>query len=112
MQNVTAGRSRNLQLTITRALQVVRHIHFANGITGVDPQRSSINPGCGLLNMSGKTKVNHPAVGNPVVRPEAGRDNKQKNCNPKKDQTKPGSPISPANSNTQGSSPIRREKKR
>jgi hypothetical protein len=60
--------------------------------------------------MPGNTQINHPAIGNPVIRPYAGYDKEKKNCSPKKDQTKPGCPKTPANSNSQGSSPFRREK--
>jgi hypothetical protein len=60
--------------------------------------------------MPGKSQIDHPAKGNPVVRPNAGYGKKKKNESPKKDQPKPGSPKTPANSDTQGNSPFRREK--
>jgi hypothetical protein len=60
--------------------------------------------------MPGKTQINHTAKGNPVVRSNAGYAKKKKNKCPKKDQPKPGSPETLADSNTQGSSPFRREK--
>jgi hypothetical protein len=59
--------------------------------------------------MPGKTQIDHPAIGNPKVRPYAGSGKEKKNCNPKKNQADPGTPITPANSNTQDSSPFRRE---
>jgi hypothetical protein len=62
--------------------------------------------------MTGKAQINHPAVGNPVVRANPGNGNDKKNCSPKKDEAQPGAPITPADSNTQGISPFRREKNR
>jgi hypothetical protein len=62
--------------------------------------------------MPGKAQINHPAIGNPVVRACPGHDNEEKNSSPKKDEAKPGAPITPANSNTQGNSPFRRKKNR
>jgi hypothetical protein len=60
--------------------------------------------------MPGKSQIDHPAKGNPVIRPNAGDAKKKKYESPEKDQPKPGSPETPANSNTQGNSPFRREK--
>src|ERR1700674_4427637 len=110
MQNVTARRPRNVEFAITRSLQVIRHIRYRKGFASVDSQGSGINPSRCLLNMSGKTQINHPAIGNPVISPNAGYGKEKKNCGSKKDQPKPGSPKTPANSNTHGSSPFRREK--
>ena len=110
MQDVTPRRPRNVQFAVTRALQVIGHIRQGKGFAGIDPHGSGINLGCRLLNMPGKTQIDHPAIGNPVIRPHAGCGKEKKNRSPKKDQPKPGSPETPANSNTQGSSPFRREK--
>src|SRR5216683_5457658 len=110
MQNVTARSPRNIQFAVTRALQVICHIRQGEVLPCVDPHGSGINPGCGLLDMTGKTQIDHPAIGNPVIRPYTGYNNKKKNCSPKKDQTKTGCPKTPVNSNTQDSSPFRREK--
>jgi hypothetical protein len=62
-----------------------------------------------LLNVAGKALVNHPAEGNPVVRTNADGDENEKNSGPKKTQSPPGSPKTPANSNSQDISPFRRE---
>jgi len=53
---------------IPASFKVIRHIRHGKGFAGVDPHRSGINPGCGLLNMPGKTQIDHPSIGNPVIR--------------------------------------------
>ncbi len=110
MQNVAARRPRNIQFAVPRALQVIGHVRQAQRFARIDPHGSGINPGCGLLDMPGKTQIDHPAKGNPVIRPNGGYAKKKKYDSPKKDQPEPGSPETPADSNTQGSSPFRREK--
>jgi hypothetical protein len=89
---------------------MIGHIGQAQRFARIDPHGRGINLGCRLLNMPGKSQIDHPAKGNPVIRPNAGDAKKKKYESPEKDQPKPGSPETPANSNTQGNSPFRREK--
>jgi hypothetical protein len=60
--------------------------------------------------VAGKAEVNHPAEGNPVIRPDSSDDNQPKKRGAKKDQANPRGPISLADSNAQSRSPFRREK--
>ena len=109
VHDVPARGSRDVKFAVTRSLQVICQIRHGQGFSRVDAPRSRINPGRGLLNMSGKPLIDHPAKGDPVVGPNAGGDKDQSNRGPKKEEPNPGSPETPANSNTQGSSPFRRE---
>jgi hypothetical protein len=61
--------------------------------------------------MSGKTLVNHPAVRNPVIRCYPGDNEKKKKRRPKKSEAKAGNQKTPADSNSQRSSPFRRTAK-
>ena len=76
-----------------------------------NPHGSGVNPGRRLLDMPRKAQINHPAVGNPIVRSYPDGNEKKKNCRPKQSQAKPGCPKALADPNTQGGSPFRRKKK-
>src|SRR4029077_17420539 len=108
VQDVTPRRPGNVQFAVTGALQVIGQIRHCEGFASVNPHGSGIDPGSRLLNMTGKTKIDHPPIGNPVISSYADGNKDEKNCSPKKNQAKPGAPIALANSNSQGSSPFRR----
>ena len=108
VQDVAPRSPGNIQFAVAGALQVIRELSDGEGLAGGDPHRSGVNSGRGLLDMPGKTLVNHPAVGNPVIRRHSGDNEEKKKRRPKKSQAKPGYPKTPADSNSQRSSPFRR----
>ncbi len=91
---------------------MIGHVSHGQCFARVNPHGSGVNSGGGLLNVAGKALVNHPAEGNPVIRPNADGDENEKNSGPKKTESPPGSPETPANSNSQDDSPFRREQNR
>src|SRR5665213_2781215 len=68
VEDVASRSAGDIQFAVAGSLQMIRESFDGEGLAGGDFHWSGIDAGRGLLNMPGKTLVNHPAVANPVIR--------------------------------------------
>ena len=82
VENVAPRSAGDIQFAVAGSLQVIRKLFDGEVLAGGDFHRSGVDAGGGLLDMPGKTLVNHPAIGNPVIRRHAGDKEEDKQSCP------------------------------
>ena len=111
VQNVAPGSSRNIQFAVPGALQVIGHVRRRSGFRRwrSASERHKSGPWSAEYARKDADRSSGHRKSSNTSRCRR-RQGEEISPVPSRDQAKPGCPKTPADSNTQGSSPFRREK--
>ena len=109
MQGIAPGRALDVQFAISGTLQAVGQFPDAQGLPGGNSHRRGVDSCGGLLDMPGKARIDHLAVGNPIIGEDSGGGQQHQQRQPNQNQANVGCQKTAFNPNYQAISPFRRE---